>query len=342
LSRFPYIIDWAVTSKCNLDCRHCRGMVEEDLPTERARTLIGEIAELKPGWVIVEGGEPFLRRDLLELISLMRDYQLDVHLITNGTQLDYSLLPLLKQLGIKVMVSIDGATPVTYEAIRKGGSFEAVVESARRYAEAGLLEAINFAILKQNYREIPGIFSLAASLGTEVTLIGLKPCHYYPEALLTPGEYEEAIRLTCQAAEENKVQFFFDEPFFWSAVREWGLMTPRPEAETGILVSSTNACIFGKYLFLEPNGDVRPCSFAPMVLDNVKDKTLGEVWDAVLGSDFFHKIEDPKSRTGHCQQCQYLEDCLGCRSRSFALTGDWFAADPACPLGGTLNENSRY
>lgn len=334
MSETPYFIDWAITSRCNLSCRHCRGMVEADLPTPRARSLIAEIAELKPAWVIVEGGEPFLRPDIFELIELMREYQLDVHLITNGTNFDPSQLAPLERWGVKVMVSIDGATPATYESIRQGARFDEVVETARRYAEAGLLEAINFTVLKQNYREIPGIFSLAASLGTKLTLIGLKPCHYYPEELLTSDEYEQAIRFACRAGEENGVPFFFDEPFFQAAVKEWGLSARNPEEGTGILVPSTSTCIFGSYLFLEPSGDAKPCSFASMVLGNVKEKTLGEIWESVLTSDFFQKIKSAKSRTGHCKDCLYLEECMGCRSRSFNLTGDWFAADPVCPVGG--------
>ena len=52
----PHFIDWPITGKCSLSYRHCRGMPEEELSTERAKTLIAEIAELKPGWVIIEGG----------------------------------------------------------------------------------------------------------------------------------------------------------------------------------------------------------------------------------------------------------------------------------------------
>ena len=67
----PALVDWAITPKCNLKCRHCRGMAKDELSTERARKLVTEIAELKPGWVIVEGGEPLLRADLFELLGLL-------------------------------------------------------------------------------------------------------------------------------------------------------------------------------------------------------------------------------------------------------------------------------
>ena len=329
----PYFVDWAITSKCNMSCRHCRGFPEGELSTERARKLIDEIAELNPGWVIVEGGEPLLREDLFELLSLMRERQLEVHLTTNSMLINPQILTTLKQLKVKVAVSIDGATAATHEAIRSGASFERVVQGACDCAQEGLLEAINFTIMKTSFAEIPGIFELAASIGAaKITLIGLKPCQDYTEELLTPQEYEEAIKLACQAAQKTGVEFFFDEPFFWAMVKELGLPAQMPAVSAGVLVPSTTACIFGEYLFIEPNGDVRPCTFASMTLGNVNEQPLGEIWHEVLASDFFRQLKDPKSRTGYCQNCPYLADCKGCRSRTFALTGDWFAADPCCPL----------
>lgn len=329
----PYFIDWAMTSKCNLSCRHCRGMLGEEISTGRARELVAEIAELKPGWVIIEGGEPLLRHDLFELLELMRQRQLEVHLITNGMLLNPQILATLKQLGVPVMISIDGATPATYEAIRNGASFETVVKWAYNCAQEGLLEAINFTILKTNYTEIPGIFELAASIGApKITFIGLKPCEDYPEELLTPEEYDEAIRLACQGAQKTGIEFFFDEPFFWAVVRERGLLAQVPAVSAGILAPSTTACIFGEYLFIEPNGEVKPCSFSPMTVGDINEKPLTEIWQEVLASDFFHQLKDPKSRAGYCQSCPYLIDCKGCRSRTFVLTGDWFASDPCCPL----------
>lgn len=329
----PFMIDWAITSRCNLKCRHCRGMYKGDISDERAEELVNEIAELKPGWVIVEGGEPLLRNNLFELLALMRQKDLDVHMITNGMLINQDILNRLSQLGVKLIISVDGATPETYQEIRAGADFVKALQAARLCADAGLLEAIDFTVLKKNYREIPDIFKLAASIGvSKVTLIGLKPCHNYSAELLTAEECGEAIRLTCRAAHETGIEFFFDEPFFWAVVKEWGLEAQLPTKEAGILVSSTTACIFGEYLFIEPSGDVKPCSFSPMTVGNVKEKSLGEVWSNVLSSPFFCKIGDFQSRSGSCQNCKYLRYCKGCRSRTFVLTGDWFASDPCCPL----------
>jgi radical SAM protein with 4Fe4S-binding SPASM domain len=331
--RSPYLVDWAITGRCNLSCRHCRGFPREELSPERARRLTGEIAALKPGWVIIEGGEPLLRSDLFELLSRLREGGLEVHLISNGMLITPEIVTRLEELGVRVMVSIDGATRETYEGVRGGASFEQVLDSARKYARAGLLEAINFTILRANYPEIPALFRLARSLGApKINLIGLKPCADYAAELLSPREYEEAIRLTCRAAQETGVEFFFDEPFFWAVVKELGLSARLPSEGAGIVVAADSACAFGDYIFIEADGGVKPCSYASMVVASVRDRSLVGIWEEMQASPLLKRIKDPRSRTGACLDCGYLTECKGCRSRSFALSGDWFASDAVCPL----------
>jgi radical SAM protein with 4Fe4S-binding SPASM domain len=308
-------------------------MSRGELSTVRARSLIEEIADLKPGWVIMEGGEPLLRSDLFELLDLMRQKQLDIHLVTNGMLLNSQIAVTLKSLGIKVMISIDGAIAATYEAIRHGAKFERVMEQARDCARVGILEAINFTVMKTNAAEIPGIFELAKSIGiNQITIIGFKPCQGYRNERLTPEEYLGAIRLACEGSQRTGISFFFDEPFFTTIAKTKGWNTRTPALNTGILAPSTSACIFGEYLFIDPNGDAKPCSFAPLVLGNINKESLSSIWSQVQESAFFQKIREPHSRTGPCRECLYVAECKGCRSRTFMLTGDWYASDPVCPL----------
>ncbi|MDD4924408.1 MAG: radical SAM protein [Dehalococcoidales bacterium] len=331
----PHFIDWAITSKCNLSCRHCRGMSKGELTTHKAVSVISEIAKLQPEWIIIEGGEPLLRNDLFDLLNLIQRNNIDVYLITNGTLITPQILSSLKALKVKLMISVDGATASTYESIRNGASYKRVIEQAHICAGEGLLASLNFTVMRSNYTEIPGIFEIARSLDVkQITIIGFKPCHGYQNELLAPEEYLEAIRLSCEGAEKTGIDFFFDEPFFQAVVKEKGFYTNIPKLNAGIVTSSTSACIFGEYLFIDTNGDVKPCSFAPIIIDNVNNKLLSDIWDELSNLSFFQKIRDPDSRTGACRSCQYLFDCKGCRSRTFMVTGDWFSTDPCCPLIG--------
>jgi len=336
---FPHLIDWAITGRCNLHCQHCRGMPKGELTTSRALNLVDEIAELKPGWVIIEGGEPILREDLFAILGKLVFNQIPVHLITNGMLLNNALLSALDHLTVKLMISIDGASPETYESIRNGANFLTVINSTQECARRGLLEAINFTVCKSNYTEIPKLFALAAGLGAnKINLIGLKPCHHYKAELLSPVEYLEAIKLTCQSAHETGLNFFFDEPFFHAVAHEYQLLHRTADGVAGILAPSTTACIFGEYIFIEPDGGVKPCSFSPMSLDNINNKPLVEIWQNISTAAFINRIKSAANRNGDCSNCAYLNTCKGCRSRTYALTGDWFGSDTCCPLTLKLEE----
>jgi len=308
-------------------------MHKGELNTECALKIVNEIAELKPGWVIIEGGEPFLREDLFKILEQLQQNQIPVYLITNGMLLTNQILSNLENMTAKLMISVDGADAETYEAIRKGSDFQRVINWTRECAHLGLLEAINFTVLKSNYTQIPKLFALASSLRVKkINLIGLKPCYRYEEELLTPSAYLEAIKMTCQSSQETGVNFFFDEPFFWAVVKRYQLLPLTANGSAGILAPSTTACIFGEYLFIEPDGTVKPCSFSPMGINIINSKSLVEIWQYMSTTAFFKQIKSPTTRRGDCLNCEYLTDCKGCRSRTYALTGDWFGSDPCCPL----------
>ena len=80
----PIYVDWAITSICNLNCQHCVGMEEGELTNDEAIRIANDIIGLSPRWVILEGGEPLLRRDLPQIGKMFREEEIDVFVITNG------------------------------------------------------------------------------------------------------------------------------------------------------------------------------------------------------------------------------------------------------------------
>ncbi len=328
----PYYVNWATTDRCNLSCLHCRGTESEELSTKEALNLVEDIVGLNPPYVTLDGGEPLMRADILDLLAGFSEGGMTTYLITNGTLLDEKLIGKISDLGVKLMISIDGATKNTYEMIRIGANFDQVLKNARDCGDRGALKAISMVIMKPNFKEILPMIELAKELGAEqVIFVGLKPPKEvnFESLLLTPDQYRESFSAI---AHENGIETFVDEPFFKPVIEELGLSRDEKCLESGILSNQGGGCIFGKYMFIEPDGEVKPCTFAPMSFGSVKDKRLNEIWNDMMSSDFLKKIWDPSTRKGRCGSCVHKE-CMGCRSRTFALTGDWFETDPACPLG---------
>jgi len=329
----PYMIDWAITNKCNLDCLHCRGMAEEELDRDTVLKVAAEIPALAPRWIIIEGGEPLLRGELLfEVIEIMHKNKIRVYLITNGMLLDEEIAGRFAKLNVNLMISIDGADKESYEETRRGASFERLKESVAIATGHNILDSCPVTIGKHNHQQISELFKFAEEIGyRKITFLGLKPCQDYEKYVLNAKEYELLFFSIVENQKEYNMDIYVDEPFFRPFLKEHGIDYV-PDSENGIIVPDVSRCIFGDYMFIETNGDVKPCTFAPVVMGNVNEKDLGEIWDNMQNSELIEKIRDFSTRENPCNKCTYLNECGGCRSRTFALTESWTAPDPACPL----------
>ena len=328
----PYMIDWAITNRCNLNCLHCRGMAKEELDSRTVLRVAEEIPLLKPRWVIIEGGEPLLRRELFEILKIIRRSNIKIYLISNGMLFDEDLGRKFAELDVNLMISIDGADKESYEKIRKGARFEKLKESVAIATKYNILDSCPVTIGKYNYQQIRKLFEFTKEIGyKKITFLGLKPCKDYEKYVLNGEEYEEFFFSVIKYQKDYQMDVYVDEPFFKPFLKEHNI-NYSPNSENGIIVPDVSRCIFGDYMFIETNGDIKPCTFAPVVMDNVNEKPLGEIWNDMQNSELIKEIRDFSTRGNPCKECKYLYECGGCRSRTFGLTKNWTASDPCCPL----------
>jgi len=328
----PYLIDWAITDKCNLNCLHCRGMVSPQLDGEKILEVARQIPSLEPGWIIIEGGEPLLRQELFEVIEIIYKSGIKIYLISNGMLLDENIARRLAKFDVNLMISIDGADKESYEKIRRGASFEKLKESVTIANEYKILDSCPVTVGRHNYEQLDKIFQFAKDIGyKKITFLGLKPCTDYKNYVLSGEQYKSIFFSLIEYQKKYMLDIYFDEPFFKPFLQEHNI-NYSAEGENGIIVPDSSSCIFGSYMFIETNGDVKPCTFAPMVIGNLTKKNLSEIWADMQNSELLKKIKDFSTREGDCKKCKYLYECGGCRSRTYSLTQSWFAADPSCPL----------
>jgi len=328
----PYMIDWAITNKCNLNCLHCRGMAKKELDSDTILKVAKEVTLLKPRWVIIEGGEPFLRRELFEVIKIIHQSKIKIYLISNGMLLDENIAKRLAELNVNLMISIDGADKESYEKIRKGASFKKLKESVKMATEYNILDCCPATIGKHNYQQIDKLFEFVKEIGyKKITLLGIKPCTDYEKYVLSAEQYKNFFFSIIKCQKDYKIDVFVDEPFFKPFLKEHNINYSL-NSENGIIVPEVSHCIFGDYMFIETNGGVKPCTFAPVVMGNVNEKNLSEIWNNMQNSELVKKIRDFSTRENPCRECKYLYECGGCRSRTFNLTKSWTKSDSSCPL----------
>ena len=169
----PTWINLANSNVCNLNCIMCgREHYQEnaDLTTKAMSEVKGLLPGLR-GLFLTGNGDPFARpdtRDLLLNFDAALYPELRIDLLTNGL-----LLPKywdrVRHLNFGYLdISVDAATPGTYETIRRGGrwhdllqAFEIVGSDSARFSRI----MINMTVMRDNYREIPAFVELAARYG---------------------------------------------------------------------------------------------------------------------------------------------------------------------------------
>ena len=80
-------------------------------------------------------------------------------------------------------------------------------------------------------------------------------------------------------------------------------------------------------LTVMPNGDVMPCRRMNVVIGNLREKSLFDIW---YSSEMLWKLREREKNLKICGKCKNLNVCGGCRAVAFGVTGDYFAKDPQC------------
>lgn len=336
--REPIYVDWAITSTCNLDCRHCVGMNRDDLNHREAVQIARDIIDLSPRWVILEGGEPVLRNDLPGIGDMLREENIDVFVITNGNAFNRERLQKLKTFSPKVLFSIDGADPDTYEHAKRGADFDRAVEWAEKCSEEGLFHGITTVLSKQNLGQEKDLIRLVEDLGGEsITFIPLKPFgdddepqKYYSRNVLSPEEHERAVRRIYNV--ETNLDIFYDEPFLWNLASKHDFSVNG--GSDGITIPDLKGCAASHSLYIQTDGDVRPCMFCPeeLSLGNAAKEPLERIWSRTRQSETLSSWMNQDMREGSCGECPQFESCRGCLARTAGLLKNTAGSDPSCPL----------
>lgn len=139
----------SITDRCNYRCVYCRtgneGALYSDLPIAEYLRMIGIFVELGIEKIRLTGGEPLLRKGVVDLVRALARLRtldgqpLDLALTTNGHLLE-DLAPPLKDAGLtRVTVSMDAVDPVRFAAItRVSNGFDKVLAGIRAARRVGL------------------------------------------------------------------------------------------------------------------------------------------------------------------------------------------------------------
>ncbi len=348
----PPIVVWNCTRRCNLSCVHCYaragdGDYRDELTTEESKSFIRDLAEFGVPVILFSGGEPTMRKDVIELAAWAKQLGVRPVLSTNGTLITPDVAKAIAEVGFgEVGISIDGIGAVNDRFRGRDGAFEAALGGIRRLVALKHRVSLRLTITRHNLREIPAIFDLVEREGVN------RICFYH---LAYAGRASEMQAEDVSHAETRDllglivdrtldlhrrgldkevltVDNHADGVYLYlKATREH---PDRAEAIMELLRRNGGNSSGIRIAAVDNRGEVHPDQFWwHYSLGNVRQRKFGDIWTDT-SEPLLQGLRDRRPRLkGRCGRCRYLDICNGnLRVRAEAAYGDVWADDPACYL----------
>ena len=168
--KFRYdTLDINLTGACTFDCLFCECReldAREDLSTGEICALADQMAAEGIGAVFLGGGEPFLRKDLVEIIRYFNRKKINISMITNGSlpqRIDDTVLKALDDCVDSIDVSVDSAIEGEFNKLRNSAKgYQLAVDSLERLSSLKKTgKTITAVITRENLSGLPGLVDVA-------------------------------------------------------------------------------------------------------------------------------------------------------------------------------------
>ena len=183
----PSYVHFAVTNRCNLQCRSCviwqRGKTMPELSVPHIREMAGMLARLGCAQVSLGGGEPVQREDLPDIVTAFLDHGIRTRVLTNGVAMTPDRARRLVDAGLREFsFSLDSLDPAVQDDFDAGaGRFEDRIDNLLALTEIlprrGTIPILNTVVTSNNYTELPDILALAERIGFYVSFIPIHLAH---------------------------------------------------------------------------------------------------------------------------------------------------------------------
>ncbi|MHB9024843.1 MAG: radical SAM protein [Armatimonadota bacterium] len=337
------LVFWELTARCNLQCQHCRAEAQDcfvagELTTEELLRVARDIREDYDPIVVLTGGEPLARPDFFTLAEECVGLFSQVALATNGTLIDDALARKIVDVGIKrVSISFDGVCPETHDKFRGvPGSFAAALKGFDALRDAGMSMQANVTITRHNLAEVEDILNLMLEHGADafhVFMLVPVGCgaEISEDTRLSPQQTEETLEWLCEKSFDLRGRLHIKAtcaPTYYRIMRAVARRRGIDLSAGQGMHAVTRGCLAGSGVcFISRTGEVQPCGYLPIVVGNVRERKLGDIW---RDSEVFGQLRDTSLLTGKCGECGFRKICQGCRARAYAKTGDFLAEEPDC------------
>jgi radical SAM protein with 4Fe4S-binding SPASM domain len=320
----PIAGNFELTARCNFDCPMCYVHLSEsdakaqgrELTAQQWLQLAKDARDRGMMFVLLTGGEPFVRKDFFEILHGMQDLGLHVSINSNGSMLSGKILAqLLERPPFRMNISLYGGCNETYAHMCGQPAYTQVKENIRALRQAGVEVSLNLSITPYNQQDLEKIYADAVELDANVRASS----YMYPKVRVNGGQFGCGNRLSPEEAAACSVRWdklrFSTEEFLQRAKSMQNLSAVQ-EPACPVETDEGVRCRAGSTSFwVTWDGRMLPCGMLPH--EGVKPLEIGfeEAWQAVRS--WTQQIRMPKQ----CLSCDHKELCAVCAAVTVTETG---------------------
>lgn len=329
----PTTVKWEITNLCNLQCKHCLVSAGEklsnELTTGQALDLVDQCVKAGVRNLGILGGEPLLRQDLFTVIDYANKNGMAVSLSTNALVINEEMAERIVDSPLQdIAISVDGIGEVHDEFRGVKGAFEKTVAGIGHLVKRDIPVTISTVVSRHNLHQLDKIIDLAVEMGvSKFAANDLQPIGR-GKKLKDLCMSQEEFDLLGEIVDQKRNQYGKRIKLVWIGV---GNNISQTDQERGpLLLSKCGAGL--TELTIGSDGTVRGCPFLSPTTENIKKKSLEEIW---FTSPQMKVYQDRFHLKGKCGKCVIQYSCSGCRARAESYLHDVQGPDIRCRLNYT-------
>lgn len=316
--------NFELTARCNFNCPMCYVHLSaadvqaqgKELTAQQWIDLARDARDAGMVFVLLTGGEPFVRKDFFEIYGAMKKMGLLISINSNGSMLSGEIRrKLLEDPPFRINISLYGGCNDTYRTMCGLPAFDQVVENIRALKEGGVDVRINLSITPYNCGDLEKIWQISQELGVHVKAAS----YMYPPIRVNGQQFGCGNRLSPEDAAAcgvawDKLRFTEEEMDHRAQAMHRLARTEEPDCPTEL--ENGVRCRAGSSAFwMTWDGKMMPCGMMPYPVAYPLEVGFANAWNQIMQET--KAIRSPSK----CASCSKKDVCSVCAAVCVTETG---------------------
>ncbi len=315
-----------ITQDCNQNCSYCynvwrhRDYPKGFLSIDKWKKIILKLKEeTKVNLISLSGGEPLLYLDLVDLIQFIREQNIKINLLTNGSLIDEKTAKKLSELEISIFeIPLVSYRKNIHQKLKGTNDFDRVVDGIANLQSFNNRIVTVFVATKENIADLKETVEFGIALGSSGLMFNrINPaCKKHISLLPSVKQLKESLEFLNNFSKE------YNYPISCSIPMQPCLINMKED----YINLSYGYCPSGNersYYTVDSIGNLRICNHTCTILGNILINSLSEIISDEFVSNF------KKAIPNDCLPCKYSLECRGgCKASAQVCSGNIFDNDP--------------